>query len=222
MEVARAETERGELVLRRRTTSGTGDVLELRVNGTFVMDSKETSTEQALALVALDQVADPRTVLVGGLGLGYTTRAVLADPRVERVVVVEIEAPLIGWLRDGTVPHGPDFLADERLSVVNLDIALALREAAPEAYDLVLLDVDNGPGQLVHEQNAAVYRSTFLRDVRRALAPGGVVSIWSAEESPSLAEALNEVFGTSEVLRYRVDLQGRAEHYWLHHAGGSG
>ena len=111
VEVARAESERGEVVLRRRVEDRAADALELRVNGVFVMDTKETGSEVELAAAALDLVDDPRRVVVGGLGLGFTTQRVLADHRVEDVRVVEIEGALIGWMRDGTISHGPALLA---------------------------------------------------------------------------------------------------------------
>ena len=107
VEIARAESERGELVLReRRPEDGPGS-LELRVNGVFVMDNVEVSTERALAREALALVDDPRAVLVGGLGLGFTMHEVLADSRVELCSVVEIEQALVDWMRDGTVPTVP-------------------------------------------------------------------------------------------------------------------
>ena len=180
VEVARADDARGELVLRRRTDDNAVDVLELRVNGVFVMDTLETSTEHALAEVALAQVADPRNVLVGGLGLGFTMHAVLEDVRVEKVVVVEIEGALIDWMRDGTVPHGPEYLADARLRSQPRH-AMAVEELIPGGYDLVLLDVDNGPGHLVHDGNARLYGHDFLAAVRAALAPEGALAIWSAD-----------------------------------------
>ena len=86
----------------------------------------------------------------------------LTDPRVERCTVVEIEQALVDWMRDGTIPHGPAMLADERANVVVADVALALAEAREASYDLVLLDVDNGPGYLVHDANAALYEPPFL------------------------------------------------------------
>ena len=122
-------------------------------------------------------------MLIGGLGLGFTLQRVLADARVERAVVVEIEEPLIEWMRDGTVPHGPAMLADARASVVNADIAMAIAEAR-STYDLVLLDVDNGPGYLVHADNEAVYEEEFLVRCRDVLSPGGVLVIWSADAAP--------------------------------------
>ena len=216
VELARAESERGELVLRERRENGAAPVLELRANGTFVMDSRETTTEQALADAALALVAEPRAVLVGGLGLGYTMRQVLADHRIERCSVVEIEPALLEWMRDGTVPHGPALLADERANPVVADIAVAVEEAPDASYDLVLLDVDNGPDQLVHDRNAELYRSPFLTEVKRMLRPGGALAIWSAARSPALEATLEQVFGDSEATGYDVDLQGRDEQYWLH------
>ena len=220
VEVARAESERGEVVLRRRRDPALGDegptALELRVNGVFVMDTLETGTEQELARVALAHVADPAAVLVGGLGLGFTAHALLADPRVQRIVVAEIEDALVGWMRDGTVPHGPSYLADARLEVLVADVRLAVAEAADASYDLVLLDVDNGPGFLVYDENAAVYAAPFLREVARVLRPGGAVAVWSAAEAPGLRTAMEQAFGTVVGLPYEVRLQARQEQYWLY------
>jgi len=215
-EIARAESGRGELVLRQRHENGAPAVLEVRANGVFGMESQETSTEQALADAALELVAEPRAVLVGGLGLGYTMHRVLADHRVERCSVVEIEPALGEWMRDGTVPHGPAMLADERANPVVADIALAVAEARDASYDLVLLDVDNGPDQLVHEHNNELYHPPFLGEVRRMLRPGGALAIWSAEASPELEATLEQVFGNAETIGYDVLLQGREEKYWLH------
>ena len=165
VEIARAESERGELVLRERRAENAPTSLELRANGVFVMDTARgehrAGAGRARRSAAVD---DPRAVVVGGLGLGFTMHEVLADRRVERCAVVEIEQALVDWMRDGTVPHGPALLADERVTVVVADIAVALAEATPASYDLVLLDVDNGPGYLVHDANAALYRAPFLRD----------------------------------------------------------
>ncbi len=219
VERARSESERGEVVLRERhavDSPGEGGVLELRVNGAFVMDTLETTSERQLARAALAEVKDPRAVVVAGLGLGYTAHEVLTDPRVERVVVVEVEDALVRWMRDGTVPHGPSYLADERLSVVVADIRQAVEEARPSTYDLVILDVDNGPGQLVHEDNAVVYGADFLRRLADILRPGGAVVVWSAAESQELADELTAVFGAATPIPFDVRLQGRDEQYWLY------
>jgi spermidine synthase len=223
VEVARCDSERGELVLRERRPgpedpSGGPTVLELRANGVFVMDSAEHASEQALADAALAVVDEPRRVLVGGLGLGYTLQRVLGDRRVEHVDVVEIEPALVDWMRDGTIPHGRQLLADSRARVVVADLAQAVTEAMSTTYDVMLLDVDNGPGQLVHDANARLYAETFLRPALARPAPGGALVVWSAERSPALAATLSSVFGDVEEQSHDVRLQDRDEHYWLYAA----
>lgn len=215
-EVARAETPRGEVVLRERRAPNTPTVLELRVNGIFVMDTLETTSERALATEALALVPDVRTVLIGGLGLGFTVHEVLADPRVERCTTVELEQAVVGWMRDGTIAHGPRLLAEERLTVLVADVAMALTEATEAAYDLVLLDVDNGPDYLVHDANQVLYQQPLLAAAHRATAQ--VLVIWSAAEAPQLAAALESVFGNVTATPYEVELGTRVEHYWLYSA----
>ena len=223
-DVARSASPRGEVVLRRRRDpdipAGQG-ILELRVNGVFVMDTAETSTEVELARAALAQVERPRRVLVGGLGLGFTTHAVLADDRVEQVVVAELEEVLVDWFRDGTVGDPADRadLAAGRLLLRTGPVQDAVAGAADSSYDLVLLDVDNGPDFLVHEDNAAIYGAGFLAEVARVLTPGGVVAVWSASRSEPLEAALEQVTGDARTVRLPVRLQGRDEAYWLHLAG---
>lgn len=214
VEIARARTPRGDLALRERREEHGPAVLELRVNGVFVMDTRETSSERALAHAALALVDEPRTVLVGGLGLGFTLHEVLADHRVEACTVVELEQVIVDWMRDGTIAYGPQLLADDRVAVVVQDVAVALDEAAVSAFDLVLLDVDNGPGYLVHDANEALYAEPFLTAARRAT--GQVLVVWSAAESAELATAMEAVFGNVTATPYDVRLGERDEHYWLY------
>lgn len=221
--MARSDSERGELVLRERRPGaadrrGGPTVLELRANGVFVMDTAEHASEQALADAALGAVAEPRRVLVGGLGLGFTLQRVLGDRRVEHVDVVEIEPALVEWMRGGTIAHGPQLLADDRVRVVVADIATAVTEAGSASYDVVLLDVDNGPDQLVHTANAVIYGEPFLRAVLDRLNAGGALVVWSAERSPTLVDTLRAVFDRVEERDHAVRLQDRDEHYWLYAA----
>ena len=218
-EVARATSPRGDVVLRRRREHDV-DVLELRVNGVFVMDTQETSSEIALAAQAVALIADPQRVLIGGLGLGFTLQRVLGDPRVADVTVIEIEESIIEWLRDGTVPYGPALLDDPRVRPVNDDIAVAL-SGLTDPYDLILLDVDNGPGYLVYDDNEAVYQHDFLNRCRAILAPTGVLVIWSANTAPGLLATLRSIFDNAEEQAHDVLLQDRAESYFLYLACGS-
>ncbi|TDD15170.1 hypothetical protein E1218_31895 [Kribbella turkmenica] len=209
-EVARAVSERGELVLRRRADDG---ALELRVNGVFVMDDAETSSEELLASAALASVRRPDRVLVGGLGLGYTVRALLADPRLGSVVVAEIEPELVAWMRAGLVPS---VLDDPRVSVVAGDVRTVVTSSPDASLDAILLDVDNGPDFLVYNENSAIYAPAFLGTCRSKLRTDGVLTVWSSSESSALEEAVASVFGACEVKPVPVRLQGRAETYYVY------
>ena len=96
------------------------------------------------------------------------------------------------------------------------DVAAALAEARPETYDLVLLDVDNGPDNLVHAGNASLYERPALVSARAALRPGGALVVWSANQAPDLEATMHEVFDEVEARPHEVRLQERDEHYWLY------
>ena len=214
--VVRADTPRGEtLLLRRDGDHPDSPVLELRVNGVFVMDTLHTGTEELLAREALGRCAAPRRVLVGGLGLGFTVGVLLADRRVEAVVVAEIEPAVIGWLRDGLVPHTAGVLADPRVDLRACDVLDLLATCEPGSFDAVILDVDNGPDQLVHPTNARLYQPEALTRSLAACAAEGALVIWSAEHSPSLLKRLSQL-GSSAHLPVAVTLQGRKTHYHLY------
>jgi len=211
-ELVRATSERGELVLRRRHDHE----LELRVNGVYVMDTAGTGSEQQLAAAGVAAVARPGRVLVAGLGLGVTLRTVLLDPRVLHVTVVELEPALVDWLRRGVVPGGPELLDDPRVVVLVADVADVVPQTRPRTYDLVLLDLDNGPDFLVHDANADLYREPFLRACARLLDANGALVIWSMNESPPLVDRMRAVFGQVWTQRCPVRLGTRDETYWLH------
>ncbi len=224
--VASSSSERGDVVLRRRPGDG---ALELRVNGVFVMDDRETATERLLARTALDALANavssssgPREsssestgwrVLVAGLGLGFTLSEVLDSPRVGSVVVAEIEAAVVNWHRAGLVPGSR--LDDDRVVVQVADVREVVVALPPGTVDLLLLDVDNGPGFLVYDDNAAVYASPFHTSCREALAPGGLLAVWSADHAPALVDALDSVFGSSVEHALPVTLGTRETTYYL-------
>jgi spermidine synthase len=213
--VARAATPHGEVALRRR-----GAVLELVVDGTFAMDTVDTSTEVALAQRALGGHGDPARVLVGGLGLGMTARAVLADPRVRHVDVVELAAPLVEWARGGLVPELAG-IEGERCTLHVADVLEVLAGTAPPhgPWDAVLLDVDNGPDFLVHDSNASLYTASGLGAARSLLRPGGLLVVWSSHLAPTLLQTLAEVAGDGDEVTedvVPVEREGRSFRYALY------
>jgi spermidine synthase len=213
--LGRAETPRGEVVLRRRG-SGPGAVEELVVNGAFAMDSTETHSERELGRIASGA---PR-VLVGGLGLGYTVAAVLEEADragwAVSVDVVELEGDLVRWAHEGRTPTLARVAADPRVRLHAGDVAtvLAGRRRGPTGpWDAILLDVDNGPDFLIHAANDALYAEPALRSAYARLAPGGVLAIWCQAPSPPLLAALRRVDPSAEETRHVVQREGRTFTY---------
>lgn len=194
--------------LRRRADGA----LELRVNGVFVMDDVETSSERLLAQLVLGLGA--RDVLLGGLGLGFTLRELL-DGGASRVLVAEIETRLIGWFTDGTVPGGRALLDDARTQVCPGDLREVLAAQPAASFDAIVLDIDNGPDFLVYEQNASVYGSDFLTECARRLRPEGHLCVWSMADSARVREGLEALFHEVALHEVPVDLQGRPESYYV-------
>jgi spermidine synthase len=214
--LVRAARPTGVWVLRRREPAGAAPRFELILNGRLLMDSADGSSEEALAETGLGRCAGRGAlrVLVGGLGFGFTLRAVLRDERVAAVDVVELEPALPEWLAAPEVEAalGPAGLRDPRVRLELCDVRERIARAA-SAWDCILLDVDNGPEALSAAGNEALYTEAGLRACRRALEPGGALAIWSSEPTPACRSRLEAVFGDAEERRVRVTRDGRALEY---------
>jgi spermidine synthase len=204
--LGRAETEHGEVVLRQR-----GEIIELVVNGVFAMDSVDATSEHALADAAGDP---PRRVLVGGLGLGFTT-ARLLDRGATKVRVVELAEPLIAWAQAGLTDQLRRISADPRVELVVGDIADELSTGSPR-WDAILLDVDNGPSFLIHDHNQQVYAEPLLARALALLNPGGALVIWCETASPDLEVTLRRLATDVAAIRVPVSREGREFEYALY------
>ena len=180
-----------------------GTEFSLRLDNLELMNSRVHGSEQALAQLACAELgtAEPGSkdvrILVGGLGMGYTLRAVLDRvSKRSRVVVAELVPAVVDWNRDylGQLAAFP--LEDERTTVKQGDVATELRVSSH--YDAILLDVDNGPEGLTHDRNGQLYTARGLAAAHSALAPGGVLAVWSAHESSAFRRRLEQLFSVSE------------------------
>lgn len=170
-----------------RTADGTvltlarrGTEWEVCTDGRVLMSSRAHGSEDALARLAFARVPRARTVLVGGLGLGFSLRATLdlLGPR-GKVLVAEQSPSVVDWNRDyvGGLAGRP--LEDPRVTVRLGGVQARISEARG-AYDLILLDVDNGPAALLHEANAGLYDANGVVACRVALKEGGALAVWAA------------------------------------------
>jgi spermidine synthase len=212
----RVVTGRGELALRRL-----GAEFEIISNGMFLMDTRDGRSERLMVAAALAccPAAAPE-VLICGLGVGFTLAEAVAGPRVARVDVVEISAEIIGWHATHLRHLAGPAWGDGRVNVINADVAAWL--ARPRGrYDVICIDVDNGPEWTVWDANQALYGDEGLRRVRNALRPGGVVSVWSAAEAPAFSSRLRRHF--TGVHAYRVPVsRGHPDVVYLAKRSGHG
>ena len=152
----------------------------VRVDGRVLMSSRMHDSEEALAEHALERCDDPETVLVGGLGLGFTLRAVLDRvPEDARVTVAELVPELVGWNRTHLAELHDHSLDDPRCHVVVGDVFDHIKRSA-KTYDVILLDVDNGPVALSSAKNQRLYSEYGVRACHQALRPAGVLAVWSS------------------------------------------
>ncbi|MEU1534071.1 spermidine synthase [Streptomyces fagopyri] len=185
--IDRREGPYGEVVLRRH-----GALLQIIANGCFLMDTSDGRSERLLvdaAYDALDGRPEP-DVLIGGLGVGFSLAHAAADRRWGRITVVERERAVVDWHRDGPLAGlSARAFADPRTEIVEADLSAHLRETSA-TYDALCLDIDNGPGWTVTEDNDSLYGPAGLADCARVLRPGGVLAVWSAQPSPEFEGSL--------------------------------
>jgi len=193
----RAVTRRGELVLRK-----SGAEFEIISNGVFLMDTRDGRSERLMVTAALGRCrAAAPEILICGLGVGFALAEAVSQARVARVDVAEISAEIIGWHATHLRHLAAPAWGDGRIRVIKTDVVAWLaRQRGP--YDVICLDVDNGPEWTVWDANQALYGDGGLRRVRDSLRPGGVLSVWSAAEAPAFEERLLHHFGG--VYAYRV------------------
>ncbi|MEO8809482.1 MAG: hypothetical protein ABI386_04465 [Rhodanobacter sp.] len=211
----------GPVSLRRRMELTVKRVVyEVKLGDEFLMSSLFTVSEEALARLALAvREGEGLDVVVGGLGLGYTARAVLEDARVGSLAVVEYLVPVIAWHRNGLLPLGPELAGDGRCRFVQGDffaMAASTEGFDPEQpgrlFDAILLDIDHSPEALLDERSRSFYLPTGLRALARHLKPGGMFGLWSNDRpDPAFTERLAGAFAQAwaEPVTFDNPLQGR-------------
>ncbi len=202
----------GELTLVQR-----GEEMAIRVNGAELMASRAHASEERMSILAAERlahVAAPR-VLIGGLGLGYTLRAALdAFPQQATIVVAELVPAVVTWMR-GPLAHLSGHPLDDPRAVVEIADAAAILRASPRTFDAVLLDIDNSPTTLIRESNASLYSTAGMVSARSALAPGGVLVVWSAGPDDRFAQRMQRAGFRVEVIRARAHGERRGHAYTL-------
>jgi spermidine synthase len=203
-----------ELRLMRR-----GAEFSMMLGQNELMNSRLSGSEEALATLAcrrIEAVKRP-SLLIGGLGMGFTLRAALAVLAADaRITVAELVPAVIAWARGPMANVFAGSLDDPRASILSADVIEVIRSQA-SAFDAILLDVDNGPEGLIRKANDALYDPKGLKAIRRALRRGGVLAVWSSGPHPLFSKRLRDAgFDVSEVaVRATAKRRGSRHVIWF-------
>ncbi len=204
----------GTLRLKRR-----GAEFSIMLGDNELMNSRLSGSEQALATLACERLADrpaPK-FLIGGLGMGFTLRAALErlGPKAE-VVVAELVPAVVAWARGPMAEVFGASLTDRRVTIREGDVGAIITEAR-DAWDAILLDVDNGPDGLTRASNDGLYTAAGLRIAFGALRPGGILAVWSSGPDAAFTKRLKQAgFAAEEIPTRANGKRGGARHMiWI-------
>ncbi|UYY79130.1 spermidine synthase [Sphingomonas sp. R1] len=183
-----------------------------------LMNSRMSGSEEALAVMTLERLGKREArVLIGGYGMGFTLRAALGVLGGNaRVTVAELVPKIVDWARGPMAALTNGCLDDPRVKVVFDDVGRVIADGQ-NAYDAILLDVDNGPDGLTRVGNDSLYSMRGLDFARQALRPGGILAVWSAAPDPAFARRMRDSgFQVEEVaVRARQNGKGPRHVIWF-------
>ena len=198
-------TPLGELTLRRRVEPrlDNQEVFEVKLGDEYLMSSLFTESERQLAVLGLAQLEGDLDVVVGGLGLGYTTAEALKNPKLKNLLVIDLFQAVIDWHTAGLVPLGRAITTDSRCELRQGDFFALARTGFDtnrpnRKFDAVLLDIDHSPVHYLDQINESLYASEGLASIGNQIKPGGVFALWSNDPADSDFTAhLKKAFGSA-------------------------
>jgi spermidine synthase len=165
----------------------------IRLNGVDLVHSAATASELRLGELAAETLSEhpDSLALLGGMGLGFTLKSLLAKggSRV-KVQVAELIPQVIDWNRNLLAHLNGALLDDPRVEVLLRDVWSVIAGTEPDRYDALVLDIDNGPTAMVQKQNARLYSAKGLVQIAHVLKPHGRAFFWSARPEPAFAQRL--------------------------------
>ena len=196
-----------------------GTEFSIMLGANELMNSRLSGSEEALGTLACAKLAScPNpNVLIGGLGMGFTLRAVLAELGNDaKITVAELVPAVVAWAKGPMADHHGVSLSDPRSLVVIDDVAALIRKYGA-GYDAILLDVDNGPDGLTKGANDHLYSTDGLGRISSALRVGGVLAIWSAAPDKAFTSRLSAAgFAVEEIaVRAHKSKSGARHLVWL-------
>jgi len=173
--------DEGTLQLRQR---GVKDFL-ITIGTQVLMNSAAHRSEVALGQIACAQLRQHPlpSVLVGGLGMGFTLRSVLDQlPATAQVVVAELNPVVVQWCQGPLAVLTAGAVNDPRVTVEISDVAAMIKRSAITAgaagFDAIVLDLYRGPHFYADAENDPLYGNKAIQSARQALKSDGILAVW--------------------------------------------
>lgn len=224
--LATVRTDEGALELRQRGDDPATAEFLIVIGGRVLMTSASRRSEEALSTLAFAHLSSsgaarspsrPR-VLIGGLGMAFTLRAALdVLPAGAQVVVAELNPDVLAWCQGPLGPITRHAVADPRVRVELGDVARRIGATPAGSLDAILLDLYEGPNAQSQHANDPFYGPAALARTRTALAPGGVLGVWSEDADAAFAKRFGGAGFT--VTTHRIGSGGRRHVVYLGRRG---
>ncbi|MEZ2333125.1 hypothetical protein AB6802_25675 [Mesorhizobium sp. RCC_202] len=213
LDSARTPDGAQELRLKRR-----GAEFSIMLGANELMNSRLSGSEEALATLSCERLAGRRRprILIGGLGMGFTLRAALAAFGADAAITIaELVPAVVAWARGPMAEIFHDCLDDPRVTIQEVDVGQLIK-ADSDAWDAILLDVDNGPEGIVYQGNDSLYSAAGLAAALVALSPGGVLAVWSQGPDSGFTRRLKQAGFAVEEINTRARGKRGARHViWI-------
>ncbi len=195
------------------------DDFHIKVTGGFeLMSTRKHGSEDALGTLPCKKLKNPENaqVLIGGLGMGFTLAAALQSVGAQaKVTVAELIPAVAEWNRGPLGEYSGFPVHDSRSHIEIVDVCDLIKDH-PAAYDVIALDVDNGPEGLTQGSNNWLYSEEGINTARTALRPGGVLAYWSAGQDKPFRLRLRKCsLAVEEVSVFAHGSKGTKHTIWL-------
>lgn len=192
--------------------------IKISSGGGELMSTRKHGSEDALGSLPCQRLKQPAAahVLIGGLGMGFTLAAVLKEvgPDAE-VTVAELIPEVVEWNR-GPLGERSGYPVNDPRTQIHLGDVVKLLGRRRASYDVIALDVDNGPEGLTTSANDWLYSENGIIAAQEALRPGGILAYWSAGPDQAFHDRLRRCgFLVEEVTVFAHGRKGARHTIWL-------
>jgi len=191
----------------------------IKLSGGYeLMSTRKHASEDALGSLPCQRLkhSESARVLIGGLGMGFTLAAVLAEVGFKaEVTVAELIPEVVEWNRGPLGERSGYPINDSRTRIHIGDVAKLLRKSRA-CFDVIALDVDNGPEGLTKSTNDWLYSMPGIVAAQDALSPVGILAYWSADPDQAFHDRLRRCgFMVEEVTVFAHGKKGARHTIWL-------